>query len=610
MIQFAAEHLDDMTDPWGRAYDLSLDVYSSLAEMALKFGDYEDAFNTSIEVERNARSLEDKIRAQIVFIGHKVQGGGRDYPGGIEKIKDILLDYGEKFPQKLIPGQQFVAKRKLKSRLGGDLQRFLSLPKLDEEDHDDKRTCNIIQLLTLLIQFSFYGDKMKDLNVYAIIRVLNTSVKHGTCSGTALALGGLAGYLSRGGHPEDAKECGELAIKLVNMFPRKVGSCHITVRTWVTFGISSYTLPFHDCLDPLLELNRCALMAGEISTAAMAWIGYSYTYLNIGLPISPLNSDLLSFSKEAKQFGMPITMQVLFPILLQTIQNLQVLKPNPTMLLGDIFDQEKELKKFKDAGLRMTLRDINSFRLMLACIYRKWETAEKLVDALQPHLQSDKFFARKHLYLVYMGYASLVLGEKASNLRRRIHFRQLGKKIINIFKDQLKHGSKNALHIILMLEAIESPSKEKFDEAIRNTARLGMVHHAAVMYENAGLYFMDKDDESWGEYYLSQAYNLYNDWGATGKANQLKDSHEVLSSSAVNHRAKGGFLKGRTRFSPEHLDQMKEMRLSSASGTITSSTTAAEKTSFTVSLTSNSSISSSRTSSDSIKTAPKKFPVS
>lgn len=251
----------------------------------------------------------------------------------------------------------------------------------------------------------------------------------------------------------------------------------------------------------------------------------------------------------------------------------------------------------------MTQRDINSFRLMLACIYRKWETAEELVDALQPHLQSDIFTMRAHLHLVYMGYASLVLGEKASALRRRIHFRQLGKKIINIFKDQLKYGSKNVLHVILMLEAIESPSKEKFDEAIRNTARLGMVHHAAAMYENAGLYFLDKDDEGWGEYYLSQAYNLYNDWGATGKANQLKDSHQVLSSSSVNHRAKGGFMKGRTRFSPEHLDHMKEMRLSSVSGRTLN---AAEKRSFTLNLSSNSSFSSSRTSSDGGNTAPNK----
>ena len=151
-----------------------------------------------------------------------------------------------------------------------------------------------------------------------------------------------------------------------------------------------------------------------MSQATMAWIGYSYAYLCIGLPLDPLNSDLLSFSKEARQFGMASTLKVLFPIHRQVIQKLQVLQPNSAMLKGDIFDQEQELKKFKDLGLKMTLRDINSFRLMLACIYQDWETYEELVAALEPHLHSDNFVPRKHIYLVYMDYASIVLGEKTN----------------------------------------------------------------------------------------------------------------------------------------------------------------------------------------------------
>ena len=41
------------------------------------------------------------------------------------------------------------------------------------------------------------------------------------------------------------------------------------------------------------------------------------------------------------------------------------------------------------------------------------------------------------------------------------------------------------------------------------------------------------------ECYLPHAYNYYNDWGASGKAAQLKDIYQVLSSSSVNHHIKG-----------------------------------------------------------------------
>lgn len=568
MIRFAAKHLENMIDPWGRAYNLSLEIYSSLSEMAIRFGSYEEALTAAIRVDRHAKILEDKIRAQFVVIRHKVEGNDRDYLGGVESIKNILLDYGVKFPKKLIPGQQFVENRKLKSRLGGSFEAFLTLPRLKDEDNDGKRTRSIIRLLAYLVEYTWFSNELKDLNFYAITRILNISIKQGTCCETALAIGGFAGYLSRGGHLEDGMKCGEIAIKLVDAFPSKVGSCHADVHGWVTFGVLTVSLPFHNILDPYLELNRVGLRSGAIPQAAMAWIAYSYAYLCVGLPLGPLDSDLSSFAKEGRQFGMPTTLKVLFPISRQTIQNLQVLQSNPTLLKGDIFDQEKELKKFKDTGLKMTLRDINSFRLMLACIYQEWETAEELIGELEQNLYSDKMLVRKHIYLVYMGYASLVLGEKASRFN---HFRQLGKKIIKIFKDRLKNGSKDALPIIFMLEAIESPSKGRFDEAIRHTARLGLIQHAAVIYENAGLFFLNRDQEGWAEYYLSEACKLYNEWGATGKAHQMIDKYGFLNSSLLNQRSSGGYIKGRKRFTREDLSQMKEMNLPSgrlSSGTM------------------------------------------
>ena len=138
------------------------------------------ALNAAIRVDRHANIFQDKIRAQFIFIFHKVQGDNRDYPGGIELIKIILLEYGVKFPKKLIPGQQFVENRKLKSRLGGSLEAFLTLPQLDEKKNDDRRTRIIIKLLSYLMKYTWFIDKLKDLNFYAITRILNISIKEGT----------------------------------------------------------------------------------------------------------------------------------------------------------------------------------------------------------------------------------------------------------------------------------------------------------------------------------------------------------------------------------------------------------------------------------------------
>ena len=556
MVRCAAKRLDNMKDSWLSAYELSLDVYSTLAETSIRFAAcHDEAIDAAIRVDRHAKTLEDKARVQVVMIRHKLQGGNRDYKGGIDSVKKILLDYGVKFPSIIIPGQLFIENRKLKARLGGTVETFLTIPKLDEQKVENKRTGIILDLLAYFIEYSFYTTKLKDLNYYATTRILNISIKEGTSSATALAIAHFGGLLGRSGDNECAKEWCEVAKKLVDTFPVKLRSRHSKVKTWATFALSTGALPFHKMLQEIVELNRSCLKAGDVQQALMAWIGYSYAYISVGLPLDPLNNDLMSFYNEAQQFGLAVTVKVLFPIIRQMIHNLKVFHPNPTLLKGDVFDQEKELEKFKDNGLKMTLRDLNTFRLMLACIYQAWDTAEELIYALEPFLDTDHWYVRHHVYLVYMGYASVALARKIDGKKGQ-HFRQLGNKIIKKFKSSLKKGSADALPILQMLEAIKSPSKERFDEVRRTTARQGLIHYEAIVYENAGLFCMQNGNNSWGEYYLSNATRLYAEWGADGKAEQMMNKYEFLSSSAF-HNVIGGNIQGRSRFSTVPLSQMR-----------------------------------------------------
>merc|ERR1712137_472728 len=96
------------------------------------------------------------------------------------------------------------------------------------------------------------------------------------------------------------------------------------------------------------------------------------------------------------------------------------------------------------------------------------------------------------------------------------------------FTTDMKYGSVNAFPIVTMFEAEESPSKEKYDKAIKACARLGLVHHEAYMCERAGDFFLEQNDEGWGEHYLAEAILLYGEWGATGKADCLTDDYSSI----------------------------------------------------------------------------------
>jgi len=550
-----------MQDSWKRDYELSVDVYSSLAELAMQFATYEEALNAANLVERHVKAPEDKFRVQMVLIKRKLENGKRDYVGGVESVRKILLDYGVKFPKKIIPGQEYVEELKLMARLGGVKELFLTVPKLVDGKNQDKRTLVILALLTYLMEFTHFDPKMKRLNSYATLRIMNLSLKRGVSCDTALAIVGFSGRCAYRRQIKEANEWGKISIQLVDCFPRNLGSRHSSVYTWHMFGLIADTYSYRDMLDPFLELNLKSFRAGDLARGTMSWMAYCYAYFNGGLPLDPLDQDLLAFSDEARQFGLAASIKVLFPIFRQMIHNLKVMQENPTSLDGHIFEQEEELKKFKGIGLKMTLRDINTFRLMLSCMYQDWETAEKLVNTLEPCLYTDaKFVVRKNLLLCYMGCACVILGEMNKTIKGQ-KFRQLGRKVIKILKDDLKRGSVNAVAMVIFLEAFESPSKQRFDEAIRATARLGLIQHAAVLYENAGQFFMNNGEKHWAKYYLAEASKLYKDWGAHGKTTQMLEKYPFLDSSAFFHRTRGGSIQGRTRFSTDSISEMKEIPL-------------------------------------------------
>mmetsp|Transcript_4268 Transcript_4268/g.10675 ORF Transcript_4268/g.10675 Transcript_4268/m.10675 type:complete len:1147 (+) Transcript_4268:137-3577(+) len=561
MLRSAKKHVDGCGDSWEERYPLTLEIYSTLAEVSVRVGSSEEAFDIASEVIHHAKTLDDKYRAQTVSVQCKISGSNRDYAQGLEMIVEILRDYGIRSPTKLLPGQQFLETRKLKSSLGGTLEPLLTLPRVDESTEEGRQTRQKVTLLTKVGMLSYMTHSRKELGVYASTRALNVSIKNGVCPETALALCGCAMFSRTEGHFNMSLEFGGFAIKLVETFPRELGSPHAMVLAGVTAGVYSSCLPYNKVLDPFLEVNRVGLQTGDTEKASMGVIGYSFTYLNVGLPLGPLGSDMISFEKEARQFKMPETVQVLFRIIRQAILNLQARQKNICLLKGEAFDQEKELERFSGQGLTMTERDTNTFRLMLACIYQDWDVAESLVDSLEKAFEKDTFVARAHLRTTYLGIGAIVLSKKLST-RRRHHFDKLGKKIIKMFKDDVKAGGQNSHPVLLVLQAIQQPSKDTFNEAIRTCARLGLIHYEALVFEHAALYYLEQNDEDWAEYYMAQAYGLYRDWGATGKTDQLMENYStLLHSSSLSAKSGGTSLKGRSRYIPQYSQRVKELNL-------------------------------------------------
>ena len=286
--------------------------------------------------------------------------------------------------------------------------------------------------------------------------------------------------------------------------------------------------PFHQSLEPLLKAYRVGLRAGDTEFAINSAMAYSLVYMCIGLPLGPLEPDVISFGKEAVQFGLSYSVVAMFEIFRQTILNLQTDVETPTVLCGDAMDQEKMLSNLEGNARAMTLRDISTFQLILACIYGDLDTAEKMFEASDLSSGSDMSLPRVHLRRTYHGLAAFMLGHR----RGKKKYLALGRKIMKEVRSYVKLGSVNEHPILLMLEAEESLSIASYDAAIKACARSGLVHHVAYMNERAGIHLLEKNDEREAEFYLTRAMELYEDWGLSGASSNRRHIFKAASPNS------------------------------------------------------------------------------
>jgi hypothetical protein len=293
-------------------------------------------------------------------------------------------------------------------------------------------------------------------------------------------------------------------------------------------------------------------------------VGIHDLWFHLSLPrthIGTVEIGLLNFGQEAIQFGMPASMIAALQLMRQTILNLQgdfILDSgetiDPAILKGRAFDQDETLAKMDGQAKSMTLRDIRTFQLMLSCIYGDFHKARHLVDESMSYSLQDLVEPRKHIRLVYLGLAVLAVGRERG-WRPKCKYLSLGRKILKIFQVETESGSVNSHPILQMMQAEEHQSNELYEIAIKSTGRSGLRQHQAYMYERLGLFLQrQKGDDGTVEFYLGQVCQLYSDWGAYGKMEQLQGKYAFLSdgmgtSSSFSswHSQFGSSLQGRTR---------------------------------------------------------------
>jgi hypothetical protein len=253
-------------------------------------------------------------------------------------------------------------------------------------------------------------------------------------------------------------------------------------------------------------------------------MNYGYHYLFCGLPLGPIAQDMESYGQEARQFGLTPSITVQFPIMFQTTLNLQGKSLSTTRLEGEAMDETSILQEVSGKQSFMTFRDICTFRLMLAYLFRDLETLREMLDALSAFPVFSVAIARSHLRQAFTSLGAFLLYRNTKQKK----WLKLGNKSVEYFHDAVRKGSMNAYPIYTLLLAEQTQSKQKYDEAIRVCSRSGLLNFEAIANENVARYFDEQGDKDWATFYVTRSLQLYEEWGALGKATAMRHSHEHL----------------------------------------------------------------------------------
>ena len=537
-------------------YELSLQLYNSLAEIEFVLGNHCASKQAVEEVITNARCAEDTFHVQTVFI--RSLGAQRKFDEAINASYSALESYGMNFPKHPSIVQVRLESFRMEREFGnGGLERILGLPTMT-----DDVAIRQSELIYLLSFFSTLSGR-KNTTAIAALRGIRLAYSKGLNGILASCFGEYSMFLSMSRKTERACMYCDIAIKLFAIIGEK------SLYARLLSGLQSVVIPlkrsFHESLEPYMEVYRVGVECGDLEYGLTGALWYCVCYLLMGLPLAPVVSDLRGFIDQTSCYQLPSTLRQTFQIQYQMVLNLQgEALDDPTVLIGDAMDQQAALEGFEGRALWSVKRDIFTARIQLAYIYGDLEVGKEMMTELKVY-PNDFVVARQYLRDSYTALFAFAL----ARLNCEKKYLKQGRKLLKKFERQTKQGSLNAYPIYMLLKA-ENGSIDKdaegvkslYDDAIKICARSGLIHLAAVASEQLGRYFLEKDDKSLATLYLSDALDLYDDWGASGKVLHMKKHYgKLLSESDGMHKSTS--LKARERCKEEDSYRLKTFDLDS-----------------------------------------------
>jgi predicted ATPase len=509
---------------WRDHYDLLLEVYSVSAEVGFHCGNMDFSLSCCHEVQKNFRSIGDKLRTSYVHI--EILFAQQRYEEAIQSSVAILDQLGEKINKRPNKAHVLTELRRTKKLMNGmNGPALLSLPPMT-----DPRQNKRMLFLSLLAALSFFHAS-EELLASVILRMLQNSLEDGFCNYTPFALSGYAAIAI--GKTQEAFDYGSLALTLCKRANNDacIPGTYLTVFCF----LDHLRHPLENALEHLLKGYQIGIENGQVELgancmASFAAIGF-YSTSRLDTYIDSLKGGR---EQVAKQGGMVWSLVAPY---MQAAENLTGGSiEDQNMSNGETFDERHLLNS---TGLitkknRLWWQPYFMVSYVVAYIFNDIELAYEARKEMKERGigLATSLHSLVYIELFFSGLLNFARQRKRGNWRL---LRQ-AKHIIKTMETHAKEENVNCHAMLLLLKAEleallehESLAKKLYNDAIEAFSGAALLQFQAIATERAAEFMLKVGNRTAFDTYIGNAAKLYSDWGALAKVQQLVEEYELPS---------------------------------------------------------------------------------
>ena len=533
--------LSYLGSPWELHYDVTLPLFSLAANVEACLGNFERSYVLNQHIIENAKSIHDKLDANLSL----AQALGRESRHTeamdihIKSLQEIRT-----FPKRLYLAHALADILKVRNWMNAHSDYdILLLPELKDEIK-----LNAMEHLEALIIRSCYCNSMSVM-LLCVARQIRLTIRDGVCPEAALAFVAFGMFLSSHfGDTVGGSRMGNIARKILEQFKskdrKKVKAKESAVLSNTAIYIDAWSVPIPQILEAFRNAHKSGMESGDFEQGYRSWAACNLHAFIAGFPLHHIEESGAKLVQQMKHYRVDAILDMYEPVRFTVLQLMG--KSAAPIDWSELDSAPSTLPPSSD-----TFRWIFFYwsRLQLAYYFGDLEMADRIAKPYWTVSENDKSYSNNSVGLLFSGLTASGLAKKTGKTKYKTEAKRKTAEMQSLMRTR---GLNNLHRYLLMkadLLACDAICKSKrkqgmwkqsrperafsasnteevkraFDRAISAAGKAGFRQDAALGSELAGEFFLAAGDFFWSKNYFTRSLELYKDWGARAKVDQLRE---------------------------------------------------------------------------------------